>query len=213
MRHLLHSRCLAFVAAFAALSVGISCNLDPVHRAAVNNLGSEQGNDYPPESEFHRPGEPCALCHSKEGPADNTFVLGGTVFWGPDDYRRRVDQAYVRIKDANKVTKCFVTNCNGNFFVRPEQFSRLTFPLLISVERAKKPGVDESTMRIRRMTSHVGREASCATCHTLGLRDFASPGQIRMYDTEQEVNTINPPITTPCPNDAPRVVTCPEDRP
>jgi hypothetical protein len=194
-------------------SVGSSCNLDPVHRASVNNLGSEQSDLYPPESEYHRPGEPCALCHSKEGPADTVFALGGTIFWGPDDYTKRVDQAYVRVLDANKTRKCFVTNCNGNFFVTPDEFSRITFPLLISVERVKDPGRDESTMVIKRMTGHIGREPSCATCHIQGLRDFGSPGQIRMYDTEDQSKAANPPITLcPPPPDKPFVTQCPEDR-
>ena len=66
-------------------SMGSSCNLDPVHRAGVKNLGDEQGELYPTESQYHRPGEPCALCHSSAGPAtDSPFVLAGTIFWGPD---------------------------------------------------------------------------------------------------------------------------------
>lgn len=195
---------------------GSSCNLDPVHRAGVNNLGGEQADLYPPETEFHRPGEPCALCHSTAGPADSVFVLAGTIFWGPDNYQRRVDQAYVRIGGPDSTTKCFVTNCNGNFFVKSEDYPNLKFPLLISVERVNNPGGpgpnDEKSIKIRRMTSHIGREASCGTCHILGLRDFGSPGQIRMYDTEGEVDTAKPPLPPSCPNDAPRVTRCPEDR-
>jgi hypothetical protein len=197
--------------------MGSSCNLDPVHRAGVNNLGDEQDALYPPESEYHRPGEPCALCHSSKGPADSEFVLAGTVFWGPDRYDRRVDQAYVRIGGPEKTTKCFVTNCNGNFYVRPDDYKNLKFPLLVSVERVINPGGtgpdDEKSIRVRRMSSHIGREASCATCHILGLRDFGSPGQIRMYDTESEVDTAKPPIPEQCPNELPRQVLCPEDRP
>jgi hypothetical protein len=213
----LASRLVALGSVVAVASLGSSCNLDPVHRAAVNNLGDENGDAYPTESEYHRPGEPCALCHSKQGPADSVFVLAGTVFWGPDDYNRRAPNAYVRIKDANKVTKCFVTNCNGNFFVKPEQFSRLTFPLLVSVERAKNPGGknpgDEDTLAIRRMTGHIGREPSCATCHIQGLRDFGSPGQISLYPTEDQSKAANPQII-PCPppEGAPVVTACPEDR-
>ena len=194
-------------------SIGSSCNLDPVHRAGVNNLGPENGDAYPTESEYHRPGEPCALCHSKEGPADSQFVLAGTIFWGPDDYNKRVDSAYVRILDANKTRKCFVTNCNGNFFVKPEEFSRITFPLLVSVEVTKDPGKDENTNVIRRMTGHIGREPSCATCHIQGLRDFGSPGQIRMYDTEDQSKAANPKIVDcPPPDDHPIITQCPEDR-
>lgn len=197
-------------------SMGSSCNLDPVHRAGVNNLGDEQSALYPPESQYHRPGEPCALCHSAAGPADLQFVLAGTIFWGPDRYERRVDKAYVRIGGPEKTTKCFVTNCNGNFFVRSEDYKNLKFPLLVSVERVNDPGGSgpdaEKSIRVRRMASHIGRDASCATCHILGLRDFGSPGQIRMYDTESEVDTAKPPIPAQCPNADPPLTLCPEDR-
>lgn len=197
----------------ALAAIGSSCNLDPVHRSSVNLLGDERGDDYPTLSEYHRPGEPCALCHSEKGPADSVFVLGGTVFWGPDNYGNRVDKAYVRIVDANKASKCFVTNCNGNFYVRKEDFSRITFPILTSVERTKDPGKDDKTsLQLRRMSSHIGREASCATCHIQGIRDFASPGQIRLFNTEQEFKDTGIKIT-PCPPPPDyEKISCPEDR-
>ncbi len=198
-------------------SVGSSCNLDPVHRAEVNNLGPENGDLYPTESEFHRPGEPCAVCHSNAGPSDDhPFVLAGTIFWGPDRYDRRVDQAYVRIGGPGRTKKCYVTNCNGNFFVKPEDYPNLKFPLLISVERVQNPtgqtADDQKPIAVRRMTGHIGREASCATCHILGLRDYGSPGQIHLFETEGEVDNLKPPIPPSCPNDLPRAVRCPEDR-
>ncbi len=194
--------------------VGSSCNLDPVNRAAVNALGPERDDLYLPESEFHRPGEPCATCHSSAGPADSQFVLGGTIFWGPRNYDRRVDGAYVRIKDARKTTKCFVTNCNGNFFVRPEEFEKLTFPLLVSVERTQDPYNSNSPrLAFKEMGGHIGREASCATCHILGLKDFGSPGQIYLFADEAQVDQAKVPVTVPCPNpDKPTIVRCPEDR-
>ena len=208
---LLASSGMAFLVGF-----GSSCNLDPVHRAGVNNLGDENASQYPVQSEYHRPGEPCALCHSKEGPASTEYVLAGTIFWGPDRYDRRVDQAYVRIGGPEKTTKCFVTNCNGNFFVKAEDYKNLKFPLLVSVERVNLPGGpgpnDEKSIAVRRMSGHIGREASCATCHILGLRDFGSPGQIRLFDTEAAVDTARPPIPKSCPNEEPRQTLCPEDR-
>jgi hypothetical protein len=198
------------------VGVGSSCNLDPVHRAGVNNLGAENAAAYPPESEYHRPGEPCTLCHGTEGPADTQFVLAGTVFWGPDRYDRRVDQAYVRIGGPEKTTKCFVTNCNGNFFVKAEDYKNLKFPLLVSVERVNNPGGPgpdaEKSIQVRRMSSHIGRESSCATCHIVGLRDYGSPGQIRMFDTEAAVDAAKVPLTKDCPTNLPRVTLCPEDR-
>ena len=216
LRARIGSALTAFGGVCMVASIGSSCNLDPVHKAGVKNLGDEQSNLYPPESEYHRPGEPCTLCHSEAGPADTVFAIGGTIFWGPDRYDRRVDQAYVRVAGPDHTTRCFVTNCNGNFYVTPDDYKNLKFPLLISVERVNNPGgpgpTDEKSIRIRRMSSHVGREGSCATCHILGIRDFGSPGQIHLFDTESEVDTAKPPIPMDCPNDAPRVTQCPEDR-
>jgi hypothetical protein len=208
---------------FGVAGLGSSCNLNPVHRAGVNNLGPERDDLYPPESEFHRPGEPCALCHSKDGPADSEFVLAGTIFWWDDpndvqnrSYNDRVDQAYVRVLDANKTRKCFVTNCNGNFFVRPEDFPRITFPLLVSVERTREPGKnDNESIAIRRMTGHIGREPSCAICHIQGIRDFASPDQIRLFDAEDQFKKANVKLAAcpPLPEDPVPARKCPEDLP
>jgi len=217
----LFSRLFVAASVLAVAGIGSSCNFNPVHRAGVNNLGPERDDLYPVESEFHRPGEPCALCHSKDGPADSEFVLAGTIFWWDDpgdqqnrSYNDRVDQAYVRVLDANKTKKCFVTNCNGNFFVRPEQFPRITFPLLISVERTKAPGKDDvNQVAYRRMTGHIGREPSCAICHIQGIRDFGSPDQIRLFDTEAAFKAAN--IKTaecPPPPDFIPETQCPEDK-
>lgn len=197
-----------------ALAFGGSCNLDPVHRAGVNGLGPENDALYPVDSEYHRPGEPCGLCHSDKGPAASKFVLSGTIFWGPDDYNARVDNAYVRILDANKTPRCFVTNCNGNFFVRENDFRDITFPILVSVERAVDPTkLDSPTLQIRRMSSHVGREASCATCHIQGLRDFASPGQIRLFNNDDDVKKNNIKLVEcPPPEGFVQQRVCPEER-
>lgn len=206
------SRLWGIVTLAALASIGSSCNLDPVHASAVDDLGPERDDRYPPESAYHRPGEACTVCHGDKGPADSVFALAGTVFWGLDDYNARVDNAYVRIVDANRAQRCFVTNCNGNFFVRESDFPNLTFPLLLSVERTVAPGRDETTLVLRRMSSHIGREASCAVCHIQGLRDFGSPGQIRMYNTDAEFREKNIPLVTcPPPPDYVALTQCPED--
>jgi hypothetical protein len=207
---------LAIAILFGIASFASSCNLDPVHRAGVNNLLEENPDLYPPETEFHRPGEPCALCHSKAGPAESQFVLAGTIFWGPDSYQNRVDNAYVRVVDARGTKKCFVTNCNGNFFARPEQFPRITFPLLVSVERTVDPGKNETELKYKSMAGHIGREASCAICHIQGLRDFASPGQIFLFSSEDDVKKANPKFVNCNPGPPPdyqQQALCPEDRP
>jgi hypothetical protein len=204
-------------ACLALASAGSSCNLDPSHQAAVDALGDEAADLYPVESEYHRPGEPCALCHSDKGPADSKFALAGTIFWGPDDYNARVPNAYVRIVDAREARRCFVTNCNGNFFVTKEAFSKLTFPILVSVERTIDPGKDEGTLVIQRMSGHIGREPSCGVCHLLSpdhqsIRDFASPGQIRLFNSDAEFKSKNIPLVAcPPPPEFVQLTKCPED--
>ena len=100
-----------------------------------------------------------------------------------------------------------------------EDFARLTFPLLVSVERTVNPGgpnpaEDEKTLAIKRMNGHIGREASCATCHIQGLRDFASPGQIRLFETDAEFNasTAGVPGGICPPENYQKLDKCPEDR-
>ena len=202
----------------AVVSVASSCSLDPVHRSEVDVLGAEKADEYPIESEYHRPGEPCALCHSEKGPADTKFALGGTIFWGPDDYGARVDNAYVYVLDAKNTTKCFVTNCNGNFYVKQDDLDREkttfpTYPLLVSVFRAVNPGTDETKLQARTMSGHIGREGSCATCHIQGLRDYASPGQIRLFNTAQEFKDKNiKTVSCPPPPGYVQLTACPENR-
>jgi hypothetical protein len=192
---------------------GSSCNLDPVHSKMVDELGPENAQAYPPESAYHRPGEPCGLCHSDKGPAKSTFVLAGTVFWGPINLANRADNVYVRILDGKRRKLCFVTNCNGNFFVREGELAQLTFPLLVSVERTIEPGKNEATLAIRRMSSHIGREGSCGACHSTRYHDFASPGPIHLFNAEQEFEEKKIPLAKcPPPPEQVQVAMCPEER-
>jgi len=181
-----------------AISAAGSCTLNPVQNNAEKALGDEDPNV--PPGPLHRPGQPCVTCHSEPGSAsDYPFVLAGTVFYGPEQLRP-VAGAYVSIKDARSSEQCYVTNCAGSFFVRPEQFSSLTYPLLVSVQKGG---------RTRQMGSHVGREPSCGGCHknqAEGARFFNSPGQVRIYDTEAEVDAQGP---IPACNPAALEVACP----
>lgn len=209
-------RALVTLACIGLASLGSSCNLDPVHHAAEAALGDEDSAAYPVKSEYHRPGEPCVLCHSERGSAKPTFSLGGTIFWGPDSTAGGVPYAYVRITDGNGVPLCVVTNCAGNFFIQGDQKS-LTFPLAISVSRARKPGAgDEADLQTRTMNGHIGREASCANCHLKDIVDFGSPGNVRLYSSSQELEAAKANgagETIKCPPESPPPTTlCPEDR-
>ncbi len=177
-------RSLTVLLGALALAWFSSCTLNPVQNNAEKALGDENP-DVPP-GPLHRPGQPCVTCHSEAGSAsDSPFVLAGTVFYGPDRLQG-VPGAYVSIKDASSNEQCYVTNCAGNFFVRPEQFSKLTFPLLVATHKGN---------RTRAMGGHIGREPTCGGCHknqVEGSRFFNSPGQVRIYDTEAEVDALGP---------------------
>lgn len=163
---------------------GVACTLDPVHQDAVDALGGSEG-PYPDETEFHRRGQPCVLCHGGKGPADTEFLLGGTVFWGKcDDPKKKDDcnrapvgNAHVRIRSAVGAVRCFTTNAAGNFYVKKSDWSDFKFPYLATVEK-------DGTVRV--MGSHASREGSCAACHKSEASQ-SSPGQIYMVSDKSSI--------------------------
>lgn len=132
----------------AALAIP-ACS-DPVHDRGVSDLGPEKGA----KNEFHRAGQPCVVCHTDEGPANTVFSVAGTVFAQPNT-SIGVDKVQVQLTDAAGTKYIATTNCVGNFYVTPDQWSP-HFPILV---RVAKGGVS------RTMTSPIGREPSCAGCH------------------------------------------------
>ena len=198
-----------------AASLG-SCSLfpqDPVHEAAVAAMGDELPGTIP-ESQYHRPGQPCVVCHSNQGPADLRFVVAGTIFWGRCDCKpgapanaggcdqakgktcdqTPVEGAEVRILDSNHRGRCFRTNWAGNFMVPVGD--PLAFPFLVSVYKSFN-----GNPILRSMGGHVGREGSCAGCHkNPSYQD--SPGQIRLVDDNKQIplgarGAQRPPVTAP----------------
>jgi hypothetical protein len=144
---------------------------DPVHEAAVQALGPEQPGV--PQGPYHRAGQPCTVCHSSQGPARTVFSLAGTVFSAPfaasaDAGPIGVDQATIGVVDDNGSEQSILTNCVGNFYVTPDVYSP-AFPILVDVS---KQGAG-----VVRMMGHVGREASCAECHS-DPSGTTSPGHI-----------------------------------
>lgn len=194
-----------------ALALALGCGGKAIDDSAAIALGPEPQGGYPPESAYHRPGQPCTACHKKDGVAATELALAGTIFWGPTS-ARPAENVYVRIVDATKVQHCFVTNCAGNFFARSSDLDSLVFPLLVSIERAKDPGRDEATLITRRMGSHIGRASSCATCHAIGAANEASAGQVHLFDSDDDANA-RAPAATACPAPATAtIMQCPEDR-
>jgi cytochrome c553 len=171
---------VAFV--LAAAAVAAACNADPVHTNAVNALGPEVAGI--PKGQYHRAGQPCATCHGDEGPANVTFTIAGTVFFGPANNSPPVGvgNATVTLLDDSGSKFTATTNCVGNFFVHPGDWpGHPQFPVLVTVS-----GQPEGQTLTLSMQSHIGRAASCAECHQYPTTDnyFQTPGLIRMSQTD-----------------------------
>lgn len=141
---------LITVLAFAA--VAASCS-DPVRDGRIRALGDEvQGV---PIGEFHRAGQPCVICHTKDGPASNrVFSVAGTIFAQPGP-AVGVDQVTVAFTDSAGSQFTTKTNCVGNFFVTPQQWDP-AYPVLIRIFKGD---------RSKTMQGQIGRERSCGFCH------------------------------------------------
>jgi hypothetical protein len=155
---------------------------DPVHTDAVNALGGEYAGI--PQGEYHRAGQPCLVCHGGEGPASGKFVIAGTVFFGPSESNNApppigVDNVQVSIEDDGQSVITVQTNCVGNFWSVSGDWTpgHPQFPLIVRiVGDANGQHYDVP------MTSHVGRDGSCASCHQLpdDTNFFRTPGIVHL---------------------------------
>jgi hypothetical protein len=130
-----------------ALPVGCA---DPVREQAVAALGGEDPGVEP--GPLHRPGQPCLVCHDAAGPS--VFSLAGTVYARPEG-RVPVAKVTVELIDADGQAFKAVTNCAGNFLVRPEDYTP-RYPLWVTLAVGDQK-ID--------MESPVFRDGSCASCH------------------------------------------------
>ena len=134
----------------------VSCRLDPVPQAQIDELPPE---DPAGPSELHRPGQRCALCHSEYEGAEPLLAMGGTIFeQDPETFvLNPVEGVFVTLYDAAGASQKACTNAAGNFFVKMEDWPDAKFPLTVQVGN-------------RFMRSLLGRDRSCATCHTLATK-------------------------------------------
>lgn len=126
---------------------------DPLLDAEVAALGPEDPAVL--IGPLHRPGQPCAACHRPDGVA-GAYVVAGTVYRDPLATIGVADVA-VALIDSNGRTFTTTTNCVGNFYVRPSEFSPKP-PMWVSVQVTAIPFPFK-------MESPIHREASCAACH------------------------------------------------
>ena len=178
----------------AALVAAAACSTDPVHDAAVSALGAEAPNV--PAGQYHRAGQPCVVCHGSEGPANQQFSIAGTVFFGPANGQPPartstpvgVGEVTVQLEDDSQSKFAVVTNCVGNFWVSPSDWSP-QFPVLVTIQ-----GQPQGTTLTKSMQSHIGRDPSCSSCHQYptNLNYFETPGLVYLSATDDAKFTGDP---------------------
>lgn len=162
-----HASALLLLAAIGGASGALASCADPVEEARIAALGDEVDGTRP--GPFHRPGQPCLVCHYDAGPGP-TFSLGGTVFATPTD-DVGVSNVTVIVVDARGKTQPLTSNCAGNFYIPGEV--ELAYPLRAEVSCTQPDG----TVRRSVMGSRIARDGSCAGCHT-GAPSATSPGRV-----------------------------------
>jgi mono/diheme cytochrome c family protein len=192
-----HHSLPALVAVLAAASAFSACSTDPVHDDEVSALGPEAANI--PQGQYHRAGQACVVCHGPEGPANTQFSIAGTVFFGPavNSPPVGVGNVTVQLEDDSQSKFSVTTNCVGNFWVKPSDWSP-AFPVLVSIA-----GNPEGTALQQTMQSHIGRDPSCGDCHgyATNLNYFETPGLIHLASTDDPKYMGDPSCAaTPFPN-------------
>jgi hypothetical protein len=135
-----------------------SCT-EPVREKQIQSLGDEDPNV--PTGIDHRPGQPCLVCHSEGGPADNKpFVVAGTVYATRATNAPGAPNVFIRFVDSQGAgpNVDIQTSQSGNFAVTPAQFPDLAFPLKVAIFDSKK-----NPLQV--METTINREGSCNFCH------------------------------------------------
>lgn len=153
---------------FALLPLGCG---NPAVDVRIDALGEEKSGVEP--GEFHRPGQPCVLCHSTYYGAEPEMSVGGTIYATP---KQDIPVAGVRVTmiDAQGDARTVTTNCIGNFFIPKESWDPL-FPLHAEIE-FDVPGTEGLEKRAV-MATRINRDGSCAGCHE-GAPNQGSPGRV-----------------------------------
>lgn len=154
-------------ALFAGLALGSSC--DPVYNEQVAALGGEAPNVR--HGPLHRPGQPCLVCHDGTLGNPSAFSVAGTVYTDPAPAAAKpavgAEVTMTNVSDGKSFTA--TTNAVGTFYVLPSQWTPV-YPFTVTV----RGGTQKACM-----TSHVGRNGSCASCH-FEPAGQASPGRVTL---------------------------------
>jgi hypothetical protein len=171
---------LSLYVALALVTLAVSC--DPVHDNAVNALGDEDPRVR--KGPEHRPGQPCIVCHDGAIGNPRAFSVAGTIYdfdraTGGASTTSPLQFATVVLTDGlGKTWQTAETNSAGNFYVSPTEFTP-AYPVQVIVctqeEDVCLPSTPDGPHKVT-MKSLVGRNGSCAGCHT-GSPGPSSPGR------------------------------------
>lgn len=154
----------------ALVLVGLIGCGDPVRDARIEALGPER--EGVAQGPLHRAGQPCLACHDGSGPRE--LSVGGTIY-RTEGSKSPVAGVRVELTDATGTTFTTATNCAGNFFVDPADFTP-TYPLRVALQAGAQ--------RIE-MDSPIQRDGSCASCHARPA-GTASAGVVYLYTDDVE---------------------------
>lgn len=176
-----------------ALSLALAGCTNPIVDAKIEALGGESPDT--PVGEFHRPGQPCVLCHSTYYGSDPELVIGGTVFRDRQTLMP-VENAKVVLYDSVGDVFEMTTNCNGNF-MREKGDRDPQFPLYAEIYcpvygpdgTVLLDGSGNPQTKVKAMSSWISRDGSCAGCHTLRGRAVDSVGWV-VCNEEGDTNPI-----------------------
>lgn len=166
----------------ASIALGLALAA-PAASGCGNPVVDQKVAALPPEvagvapSEYHRPGQPCLLCHGPSGAATPQMSIAGTIFATPGKSPTPVADVVVTITDSFGDVKTKKTNCIGNFFITADEWQP-GFPLAAKIEY---PSVSGTGTTPAYMSTRIGREGSCAGCHQ-GQRADDSPGFVYCVD-------------------------------
>ena len=134
---------------------------NPVQDKDIEALGGECTDIA--ESEFHRPGQPCVLCHGEYQRDSPVMSIGGTIF-ATKSSPTPVGDVEILLTDANGSSppSPVVSNCIGNFFIDSDDWTP-AFPLHAEIVCPNPDDADEPKRLV--MGTRITRDGSCAGCH------------------------------------------------
>lgn len=130
--------------------LALACEGTSDSEDAIATLGPEQAGVS--QGPLHRAGQPCLVCHN--GTEATKLSVAGTIY-ARQDAADPLSDVRVELIDAIGMRYTAATNCAGNFFVRPSDFTP-TFPLWVAIER---DGIRQE------MESPINGDGSCGSCH------------------------------------------------